>query len=66
MLEESRARLRASQERGAVQAAPARAAEDERLHALNHRRPPLMPTPVVPPPITDVLRDVYEEEKKTA
>jgi len=66
MLEESRARLRAAHEKAAVQAAPSRAAEDERLHALNHKRPPLMPTPVVPPPITDVLRDVYEEEKKTA
>ncbi|HWW77861.1 MAG TPA: hypothetical protein VNZ44_20825 [Pyrinomonadaceae bacterium] len=66
MLEESRARLRAARERAAVQAAPARAAEDERPHALSHKRPPLMATPVVPPPITDVLRDVYEEEKKTA
>jgi hypothetical protein len=66
MLEESRARLRAMQEKAAMHAAPAHAAEDGRAHALGHKRPPLVPTPVVPPPITDVLRDLYEEEKKTA
>jgi len=67
MLEESRGRLRAAQERAAIPAAAApHAAEDERLHALGARRPPLTPTPVVPPPIADVLRDLYEEEKKTA
>ncbi len=64
MLEESRARLRAMQEKAAMHPAPAHAAGD--AHALGHKRPPLIPTPVVPPPITDVLRDLYEEEKKTA
>jgi hypothetical protein len=67
MLEESRARLSASREKAAVRAAASsHHSEDERLHSLNHKRPPLITTPVVPPPISDVLRDLYEEEKKTA
>jgi len=66
MLEESRARLRAAREKAAMHAAPPHAPEDGRAHALGHKRPPLVATPVVPPPITDVLRDLYEEEKKTA
>jgi hypothetical protein len=67
MLEESRARLHA--------AAPSVAAElhaqngqEKVLHTLKGQRPagPPTVTPTVPPPIAEVLRDVYEEEKKTA
>jgi hypothetical protein len=64
MLEESRARLGAKP-REAMSAA-SRAREEGASHTLTGRRPALTPTPVVPPPIAEVLRDLYEEEKKTA
>jgi hypothetical protein len=70
MLEESRERLRAvpqQQSQGALTSAPAAKKTDENgLHTLSGKRAPLSPTPTVPPPIADVLRDLYEEEKKTA
>ena len=66
MLEESRARLGASRQGAVASAAPARAHEEGGLHTLPGRRPALTSTPVVPPPIAEVLRDLYEEEKKTA
>ena len=42
--------------------------EEAGLHAFAGKRPAQgpAPTPVVPPPIAEVLRDLYEEEKKTA
>jgi hypothetical protein len=70
MLEESRVRLAAAQQnalRGSATAAGnAYRAEGSTPHTLGSRRPAPTPTPVVPPPIADVLRDLYEEEKKTA
>src|SRR5436305_957926 len=64
MLEESRAQLRATSQ-GAIASAPtAKKQEDNGLHTLQGKRQP--PAPPMPPPIADVLRDVYEEEKKTA
>ena len=72
MLEESRARLAgaaaaARPERPVIEQHPHAAKEDSGLHALPPKaRPPVVPTPQAPPPITDVLRDLYEEEKKTA
>ncbi|MET0650361.1 MAG: hypothetical protein ABW208_27450 [Pyrinomonadaceae bacterium] len=67
MLEESRARLAATQQ-AAMPAAPAHRHEEGGLHSLMGKRPlaPPTPTPVVPQPIADVLRDLYDEEKKTA
>jgi len=67
MLEESRARL-GSVRHGAVSAAPGQHRQgDGGLHTLAGKRPATpTPTPVVPPPIAEVLRDLYEEEKKTA
>ena len=66
MLEESRGRLAAAQQQ-AIPAA-ARRHEEGGLHTLAGKRPlgPPTPTPVVPQPIADVLRDLYDEEKKTA
>jgi hypothetical protein len=66
MLEESRARL-ASAQQAAIPAASHRP-EEGGLHTLTGRRPagPPTPTPVVPQPIAEVLRDLYDEEKKTA
>ncbi|HZT57302.1 MAG TPA: hypothetical protein VFA21_01625 [Pyrinomonadaceae bacterium] len=64
MLEESREQLR-SAPRGEIAAASARKAEEKSLHTLSGKQP-LAPAPPMPPPISDVLRDVYEEEKKTA
>ncbi|HEX8355501.1 MAG TPA: hypothetical protein VF611_21520 [Pyrinomonadaceae bacterium] len=66
MLEESRARLGARPQNAVASAAAARAREEGGLHTLHGKRPALTPTPVVPPPIAEVLRDLYEEEKKTA
>lgn len=40
-------------------------AQHQHHHATGNRTPSLAP-PTMPPPISDVLRDVYEEEKKTA
>ena len=71
MLEESRARLAA--ERAAVvghtsnpNAHAREAGAGGGPQALHGKRPALTPTPAAPPPISDVLRDLYEEEKKTA
>jgi hypothetical protein len=73
MLDESRGRLRAAAPQAALNRHHAAQAqrhgeEDTSLHALKGGRPPqaFTPTPTAPPPITDVLRDLYEEEKKTA
>lgn len=67
MLEESRARL-AAQQQAAIPAAHAHRPEEIGLHTVTGRRPlaPPTPTPVVPQPIAEVLRDLYDEEKKTA
>ena len=69
MLEESRSRLGAAPRPGAIAQAPAaRKADEGALHTVMGKRPTPTPTPTpaVPPPISDVLRDLYEEEKKTA
>jgi hypothetical protein len=69
MLEESRAHLRAARQQGSIPSAAASAhrTDDMALHTLAAgKRPPVTPTPAVPPPISDVLRDLYEEDKKTA
>jgi len=73
MLEESRVRLREAAAKealpspaAAVPPAP-RPAEAERTPTFAPRRTPAPPpTPSAPPPIAEVLRDLYEEEKKTA
>jgi hypothetical protein len=66
MLDESRERLRAAPQ-GAIPSAPAAKRPEERApHTLTGKRQPHIPTPTVPPPIADVLRDLYEEEKRTA
>jgi hypothetical protein len=69
MLEESRGRLvEAQRQQAAIPAAAAHRREEGGLHTLTGRRPlgPPTPTPVVPQPIAEVLRDLYDEEKKTA
>lgn len=69
MLEESRTRLTSAQRQAAMTAAAAAPkAEEGALHTLLGKRPlgPHTPTPVVPQPIAEVLRDLYDEEKKTA
>ena len=69
MLEESRARLASAQQQAAIPAAAAQHRHEEAgLHTLMGKRPagPPTPTPVVPQPIAEVLRDLYDEEKKTA
>lgn len=67
MLEESRTRL-ASAPQQAIPTAAAHRPEELGLHTLIGKRPtaPPTPTPVVPQPIAEVLRDLYDEEKKTA
>src|SRR2546423_41312 len=40
--------------------------EDRGVHTLPGNRQTHAPAPPMPPPIAEVLRDVYEEEKKTA
>jgi hypothetical protein len=73
MLDESRGRLLAAtpqpalNHRAASTPAP-HGGEDSGPHALKGGRQPqtFTPTPTAPPPIADVLRDLYEEEKKTA
>ncbi len=71
MLEESRAQIGAAHH-AAMPPASAHAArhgrEEAGLHTFTGKRPTSgpAPTPVVPPPIAEVLRDLYEEEKKTA
>ena len=68
MLEESRARLGSARQQAAIPAAHTHKPEDLGLHTLTGKRPagPPTPTPVVPQPIAEVLRDLYDEEKKTA
>jgi hypothetical protein len=67
MLDESRARLSAAAPSAAAPELPAQKGEEKGLHTLLGKRPgPSTVTPTVPPPIAEVLRDVYEEEKKTA
>ncbi|HLM56109.1 MAG TPA: hypothetical protein VK422_08245 [Pyrinomonadaceae bacterium] len=68
MLEESRARLReASAKEVLPPHAAARPVESDGPHAFSSRRPPaLAATPPTPQPIAEVLRDLYDEEKKTA
>ena len=70
MLEESRGRLAAAQQQqqAAITAAAAHRHEEGGLHTVTGKRPlgPPTPTPVVPQPIAEVLRDLYDEEKKTA
>ena len=66
MLGESRARLAASAPSAAAEL-PAPHGEDKGPHPLaGKRQTPPTAAPSVPPPIAEVLRDVYEEEKKTA
>jgi hypothetical protein len=66
MLEESRVQLRADSHGVIASAANAHKTEDKSLHTLPGKRQSPSPAPPMPPPIADVLRDVYEEEKKTA
>ena len=70
MLDESRQRQRANAPQPSLNHAnaPRHREEDAGLHALKGTRPlpAFTPTPTAPPPISDVLRDLYEEEKKTA
>ena len=64
MLEESRARLGAAAQSAALH--PTASREEAGPRAIDHRRPSAAPNLTAPPPITEVLRDLYEEEKKTA
>ncbi|HVG38635.1 MAG TPA: hypothetical protein VM870_05070 [Pyrinomonadaceae bacterium] len=72
MLEESRARLQTSTPAKPIAAGSTHSATPSpRSSTLNPvaavRQPmPVPSAPTMPPPIADVLRDVYEEEKKTA
>jgi hypothetical protein len=67
MLDEARARLRSSRQGAIAQGSAAQHKADERgLHTLPGGRAAQGPAPAAPPPIADVLRDLYEEEKKTA
>jgi hypothetical protein len=68
MLEESRGRLAAGQQQQQAIPAATHKHEEGGLHTLTGKRPlgPHTPTPVVPQPIAEVLRDLYDEEKKTA
>jgi hypothetical protein len=64
MLEESRARHGAAAPAAALRTPAPR--EEAGPRALDPRRPAPAPNLTAPPPITEVLRDLYEEEKKTA
>lgn len=70
MLDESRARLEASarQQQGSIAQGPSaqQKAEERGLHTLAGARAPQAPTLPTPAPISEVLRDLYDEEKKTA
>src|SRR2546423_11960346 len=66
MLEESRGRLRAASHGAIASASTAQKPEDRGVHTLPGNRQAHAPAPPMPPPIAAVLRDVYEEEKKTA
>jgi hypothetical protein len=67
MLAEARARL-GERPAPATLRPPAAAAprEEAGLRALDGRKPAAAAPPTAPPPIAEVLRDLYEEEKKTA
>lgn len=65
LLEESRVRLKAVARPPAIAPAQPREARPGRA-PLTSAIQPAPSSPAVPPPIADVLRDVYEEEKKTA
>jgi hypothetical protein len=69
MLDESRARLGAPARQGAI-AQPGQTAhqkaEERGLHTLAGPRAPQTPAMSAPAPIAEVLRDLYDEEKKTA
>jgi hypothetical protein len=69
MLDDARARLHASaQQQGSIaQGQTAQQKAEERgLHTLPGARAPQTPAMSAPAPIADVLRDLYDEEKKTA
>lgn len=69
MLDESRARLHASpHQQGAIAAGQSaqQKAEERGLHTLTGARAPQTPAMSAPAPIAEVLRDLYDEEKKTA
>jgi nitrogen fixation-related uncharacterized protein len=69
MLDDARAQLHAStQQQGAIaQGQTAQQKAEERgLHTLPGARPAQTPAPPAPASITEVLRDLYDEEKKTA
>lgn len=68
MLEESRSLLDASARQGAIaQGQTAQQKAEERgLHTLTGARAPQTPAMSAPAPIAEVLRDLYDEEKKTA
>ena len=68
MLYDARVRLEVtSQQRAIAQGPVAQTKADERgLHTLQGARAPQAPAPSAPPPIREDLRDLYEEEKKTA
>ena len=67
LLEESRARLREGAQAKVAAALPPQGADEKVLHTIPGKRPtPATASPSAPPPIAEVLRDVYEEEKKTA
>lgn len=67
MLEESRHRAH-EVSRDVLGAARKVHKDDQPLHALTEKGTSQQqtPTPTAPPPIAEVLRDLYEEEKKTA
>lgn len=67
MLAESRTRLREGVTAAGLTAPAPAPREDAGLRSLDGRRAPAAaPNPTAPPPIAEVLRDLYEEEKKTA
>lgn len=69
MLDESRTRLHAStHQHGAIAAGQTaqQKAEERGLHTLTGARAPQTPAMSAPAPIAEVLRDLYDEEKKTA
>jgi tetratricopeptide (TPR) repeat protein len=66
MLADARARL-GERAAPALRTPPAAPREEAGLRALDAKRPAPTPPPTAPPPIAEVLRDLYsEEEKKTA
>lgn len=66
MLNECRERLR-TRSHESVSALPSQTADERGPHTIpGKRQASALGNPSVPPPISDVLRDLYEEEKKTA